>query len=160
MNHVESPLNCNTRGSSSKHDPRPFVRHLIRGGPKRVLILLILLKVAHLDGVTLGVTSLLVCLFLPVTTNVTKETVVGDCAEKLDRGEHVGAVKHEREGEVDKGVPKVAVARYQSSITSKTSSGKHTLGVCRDSTRPLGEVRLPVVIRYVCQAGSQPKSRV
>lgn len=47
--------------------------------------------------------------FLRISTKVSQEGVVGNGAEELDRGEHVRAVEHYDEGDVDERVAEVAV---------------------------------------------------
>jgi hypothetical protein len=101
-------LNSDAHSTETDHSPQPLVLQLIRVGPESVLIRTEILQLAELLWVGSRVSALLVSLLLGISTKVAEEGVVRGGTEELDRGEHVGAVEHDNEGDVYEGVAEVA----------------------------------------------------
>lgn len=110
---MQSPqrlLNNYTQGTYTKHSPQPLIlAKLLDTGPEAVLVLTELFELSKLLRLGCRVPTLLVLALLCISAEVSQEGVVGDGAEEFDWGEHVGAVEHDDEGDVNEGVAKVAV---------------------------------------------------
>lgn len=106
----ESFFNRNSDTTNSNHSPQPLVRKLLRRRPERVLLSPELLQLCKFGRVRLGVAARLVAFLLVVSSVEAEEDVIGQWAEELDWSEHVGAVEEYDEGEVNKGVSKIATS--------------------------------------------------
>jgi hypothetical protein len=101
-------LNSDAHSTETDHSPQPLVLQLIRVGPEGILIRTETLQLAELLWVGSRVSALLVSLLLGISTKVAEEGVVRGGTEEFDRGEHVGTVEHDDEGDVYEGVAEVA----------------------------------------------------
>lgn len=105
----ECLLNGNTKSTNTQNRPQPLVAKLFHAGPECVLISSELLQLGELIGLGGRVTALLVLLLLGVAAEEAEEAVVCDGTEKLDGSEHVTAVQHDNERDVDESVAEIAV---------------------------------------------------
>jgi hypothetical protein len=101
-------LNNNTKDSTSKHYASPLIAQLLDLRPETVLLGAHLLERGHLVRIGGAVAADAHGFLLPVAAVVAHVDVVGDGAEEFDRGEHVGAVEQDGEGEVAEEVAEVA----------------------------------------------------
>ena len=126
MQRPERLLNCNTKRSNTYHSPKPRVLELVHARPEGVLVGAELLQLCKLVGMRLRVAAHLMLLLLLIAAEEAQEAVVGDGTEQLDWGQHVTAVEHDDEGNVNEGISEVAVTvlvkkreLYRGSSTTK-----------------------------------------
>ena len=105
----ERLLNRNTKCTNTHHSPKPLVLELVHARPEGVLVGAELLQLRKLVGMRLRVAAHLMLLLLLIATEEAQEAVVGDGTEQLDWGQHVTAVEHDDEGDVDQSISEVAV---------------------------------------------------
>jgi hypothetical protein len=108
---VQSPqslLDDNTSSTDAQDGPQPLIVELFSTWPERVLVLAELLQLGELLGLRSRVATLLMLSLLSITSKVPQKSIVCDRSEELYRREHVGAVEHDNEGNVDEGVSEVA----------------------------------------------------
>lgn len=126
---VECPerlLNCNAKPTNTQNSPQPLVTKLLHARPERILVSAELLQLSELVRLRSGVATFLVLLLLGIAAEEAEEAIVCDGAEELDGCEHVRAIKHDDEGDVDQGIAKVA-SLYQRKHMNGLRS--HILGV-------------------------------
>lgn len=104
----ERLLDRNTKPTNTENGPQPLVGKLLHAWPKSILVRAELLQLGKFVWLGSRVATHLVRLLLLVTTEEAEEAVVRDRAEELNWGEHVAAIEHDDEGNVDEGVAEVA----------------------------------------------------
>lgn len=109
MHSPQRLLHCNTKPTNTQDSPQPLVTNLIHAWPERILISAELLQFSKLVRLRSRVSSLLVLRFLCIAAKEAKEAVVCNWAEELDRRQHIGAVQHDDEGNMDQSVAEVAI---------------------------------------------------
>lgn len=98
---MNSLLHQGPDNSRSDNSPKPLIAQFLHIRPEGVLVLPVALEISMLLLAAHTVATLLVGLGGFVATDVAEEGVIGEGADDLDGGEHVGCVEQEREGEVD-----------------------------------------------------------
>jgi hypothetical protein len=125
----ERLLNRNTKCTNTDHSPKPRILELVHARPEGILVGAELLQLCKLVGMRLRVAAHLMLLLLLVAAEEAQEAVVCDGTEQLNWGQHVTAVEHDDEGDVNQGVSEVAVTCYKRVISEvfKTYFGLRTM---------------------------------